>query len=152
MTDIVSPAKRSQMMAGIRGKDTKPEIEIRKQLFALGYRYRLHDSKLPGKPDLILPRFNAVIFFNGCFWHVHDCELFKWPSSHAKFWKKKFSRNKEKDHENNEALKKLGWRILTIWECSYRSSGKKDWSKIKVIAGMVEEWLASTNKTGEIKG
>jgi DNA mismatch endonuclease (patch repair protein) len=152
MADIVDSATRSRMMSGIRSKNTKAEIEIRKRLFAFGFRYRLHDSKLPGKPDIILPRYKAVIFFNGCFWHAHECHLFKWPSSRRTFWKKKLTRNKEKDIENNEALKKLGWRTLIIWECSFRSSGKKDWSKIEGIVSKARRWIDSKSEYKEIKG
>lgn len=151
MADIVDSATRSRMMSGIKGKNTKPEIEIRKRLFALGYRYRLHDTKLPGKPDLILPRLNAIIFINGCFWHAHDCALFKWPSSRRKFWKAKLSRNREKDLENNEALKKLGWRIQIIWECSFRGAGKKRDKEIDRIVNITVKWLKSKKKFNEIK-
>ncbi len=152
MADIVDSSTRSRMMAGIKGKDTKPEIEIRKRLFAHGFRYRLHDTKLPGKPDLILPSYNAIIFINGCFWHAHDCELFKWPSSRKRFWKKKLTRNRGKDIENNEALKELGWRILTIWECSFRGAGKNRKKEIDIIIKKAEKWLNSKNKFREIKG
>ena len=152
MADVVDRATRSRMMAGIRSKNTKAEVEIRKRLFAMGYRYRIHDKRLPGKPDIVLPRYKAVIFIHGCFWHAHDCYLLKWPLSRMEFWKKKLNRNREKDIENNEELKKLGWRILTIWECSYRSCGKKDWSKIEGIVSRAEKWLLSNNNTGEIRG
>jgi DNA mismatch endonuclease (patch repair protein) len=118
-------------MAGIRGKNTKPEIEIRKRLFSLGYRYRLHD---------------------GCFWHAHNCKLFKWPSSRKYFWKTKLTRNREKDKENNKALKKLGWRILTIWECSFRGTGKNKQKEIDVIINKTIRWLNSSKKGSEIKG
>ena len=152
MTDIVDSATRSRIMAGIRGKDTKPEIEIRKKLFVLGYRYRLHDSKLPGKPDLILPKYNTVIFINGCFWHAHDCALFKWPSSRKKFWKTKLTRNREKDCENIESLKKLGWRILIVWECSFRGAGKNREKEICAIIQKTVKWLNSGSRYREIKG
>lgn len=152
MVDVVDSSTRSRMMAGIKGKNTRPEIEIRKRLFALGYRYRLHDTKLPGKPDLILPRYNAVIFINGCFWHAHDCSLFKWPSTRKKFWKKKLTRNREKDIENNVVLKELGWRILTIWECSFRGVGKKREKEIDVIIKKTVKWLSSSKRFLEIRG
>lgn len=125
MTDVVDSATRSRMMSGIRSKNTKAEVEIRKRLFAAGFRYRLHDKKLPGKPDIIFPRYKAVIFIHGCFWHAHDCELFKMPSTRPAFWRKKLKRNREKDEENNSLLKGKGWRIMTIWECSFRGAGKK---------------------------
>ena len=152
MADIVDSSTRSSMMAKVKGKDTKPEIEIRKRLFSLGYRYRLYDIKLPGKPDLVLPKYNAIIFINGCFWHVHDCKLFKWPSSNKRFWKKKLTRNREKDLENNEALKELGWRILVVWECSFRGAGKKREKEIDVIIKKTVKWLSSGKRFLEIKG
>ncbi|HDO25193.1 MAG TPA: DNA mismatch endonuclease Vsr [Nitrospirae bacterium] len=152
MTDIVDSAKRSQMMAGIKSKNTRHELEIRKRLFALGYRYRLHDSRLPGKPDIILPRFNSVIFIHGCFWHVHDCELFKWPSTRVDFWKKKLSGNKKKDRENNEALERLGWRIATVWECSFRGVRKKREKEMDAIVKKVVKWLQSRKNNLEIRG
>ena len=152
MTDIVDSVTRSRMMARIKGKNTKPEIEIRKRMFALGYRYRLHDTKFPGKPDLVLPQYNAIIFFNGCFWHAHDCKLFKWPSTRKEFWTRKLKGNKKKDKENIEALKRLRWRILIIWECAYRSTSKKDWDKIDGIVAKAIKWLNSKSKYREIKG
>ena len=112
------------MMSGIRGKNTRPEITIRKALFAKGYRYRLHDSKLPGKPDLVLRRYNTVIFIHGCFWHGHNCHLFKWPKTRPAFWKKKINRNREKDQEVTTQLKKAGWKIITIWECAIKGKGR----------------------------
>lgn len=146
MADIVDSATRSRMMSGIRSKDTRSEVEIRKKLFRLGFRYRLHNKKLPGKPDIILPKYNAVIFFHGCFWHAHDCHLFKWPSSRVKFWRNKLQRNREKDRENHEALIKLGWNILTIWECSFRGAGINKEKEIEKIIKRVVSWLHSANK------
>lgn len=89
MADVVTPEKRSKMMSGIQGKNTKPELTIRKGLHALGFRYRLHGKTLPGKPDLVFPKYKAVIFIHGCFWHAHHCHLFKWPSTRVDFWQEK---------------------------------------------------------------
>ena len=100
MVDVVSKEKRSKMMSGIRYKDTKPEIIIRKALHAKGFRYSLHNNKLPGKPDIVLPKYNAIIFIHGCFWHQHNCHLFKWPSTRPEFWQNKISGNKERDKQN----------------------------------------------------
>ena len=97
MADIVDKKTRSKMMAGIKGKNTKPEMLIRKALFAKGLRYRLHDKNLPGKPDLVFPKYKAVIFVQGCFWHGHDCHLFKWPTSNKEYWRNKINRNREVD-------------------------------------------------------
>lgn len=120
MTDIVSPAKRSEMMSGIKGKDTKPEIIIRKALHKRGFRFRLHDKRLPGKPDLVLPKYRTVIFVNGCFWHGHECHLFKWPKSNQDFWREKISGTKERDKRKQLELISLGWRVLVVRECDLR--------------------------------
>ena len=108
------------MMAGIRGRNTRPELVIRKALHARGFRYRLHVAGLPGKPDIVLPRFRAVIFVHGCFWHGHDCPLFRLPATRSEFWEAKISRNRERDREVLGALKTTGWRCLTVWECAIR--------------------------------
>jgi DNA mismatch endonuclease (patch repair protein) len=151
MPDIVDKATRSRMMSGIRSKDTKAEVQIRKNLFSLGFRYRLHDSKLPGKPDIIFPRYKAVIFIHGCFWHMHYCELFKMPSSNVAFWQKKLNRNKEKDAENYAALKARGWRIMIIWECAFRGRGKKKYKAFDAIAKKTAKWLHSGKRSTEIR-
>jgi DNA mismatch endonuclease (patch repair protein) len=152
MADIVDATTRSLMMSKIRSKDTKPEIAIRKKLFSLGLRYRLHDSKLAGKPDIILPKYNAVIFFNGCFWHKHDCELFRPPKTRIEFWKKKLNRNVQKDTENRDALLARGWRVLIIWECAIRGAGKKKDTEIDRISDRIVKWLSSNRKEMEIRG
>lgn len=149
MADIVSPAVRSRMMAGIRGKDTRPELLIRKGLFARGLRYRLHDRKLPGKPDLVLPRHKAVIMAHGCFWHAHDCPLFKWPSSNVRFWRKKISRNKEVDRRNHAALERAEWRVLTIWECALKGTHKRPTDEVMDKAA---RWVVSGAASREIRG
>lgn len=118
--DVVTPAVRSRMMRNIRGKNTKPEIIIRKGLHHRGFRYRLHNKLLPGKPDIVLARYHAVIFVNGCFWHGHECNLFKWPKSNSEFWKEKITANKERDKRNMGLLQKKGWRIKTVWECTIK--------------------------------
>jgi len=140
------------MMSLIKGKDTQSELAIRKRLFAHGFRYRLHYKKLPGKPDIVLPRYRAVIFLNGCFWHVHNCDLFKWPATRNDFWKKKLNRNKKLDKINNVAILKLGWRVLTIWECSFRGTGSRKGKTFDAIFGKVTKWLTGKKLTEEIKG
>jgi DNA mismatch endonuclease (patch repair protein) len=152
MADIVDSATRSRMMSGIKGKNTKAEIEIRKKLFSKGFRYKLHEKKLPGKPDIVLPKYNAVILFNGCFWHVHDCNLFKYPSTRKSFWKKKLLGNKIKDSENIENLKKLGWRVLIIWECAFRGPGKNRKKEIDKITHIASKWLHTKSKYREVSG
>ena len=107
-------------MAAIRGTNTKPELFIRHGLHARGFRFRLHDRKLPGRPDLVLPRYRAVIFVNGCFWHGHDCPLFRWPKTREEFWRNKISGNVERDQRNLATLKAAGWRIGIVWECALK--------------------------------
>lgn len=123
MVDIVDKKTRSRMMSGIRGKDTKPEILLRKQLHARGFRFRLHDRKLPGNPDLVLRKYNAVIFVHGCFWHRHEgCRYSTTPATRPEFWAEKFAGNVERDKRNIEALRKTGWRVAVVWECGLRKS------------------------------
>lgn len=122
MVDVVSSKVRSRMMAGIGGKDTKPELALRKGLFALGLRYRLHDRKLPGRPDIVLPRWNAVVFVHGCFWHRHPgCRFATTPSTRTEFWLDKFEKNVARDQRNIVALQTLGWRVLVVWECDIKA-------------------------------
>lgn len=137
------------MMSGIRGKDTKPEILIRKGLFATGFRFRLHSSKLPGKPDIVFPRYKAVILVHGCFWHGHHCLLFKWPSSNSEFWRKKIDRNREVDKAAIKTLSGLGWRVLTIWECAIKGPCRMSHNTIFRKAGT---WLHSGQGNMEIRG
>jgi len=137
------------MMAGIRSKNTRPELVVRKALHSLGFRYRLHDPSLPGKPDLIFPRYKAVILVHGCFWHGHDCHLFKWPASRKEFWKRKITRNQQKDSQNLMALRKNGWRVMTVWECALKSRTRIPFEK---VIGNISAWLESTRKTGRIRG
>lgn len=146
--DIVSPATRSRMMAGIRGANTKTELTLRKALFALGLRYRLHVKGIPGRPDLIFPKYQAAVFVHGCFWHCHDCSLFKWPSSNSEFWRKKLNSNKARDASNAEKLDRMGWRHLVVWECALK--GKKT-SEIALVALQVKNWLESPEHRGEIR-
>lgn len=149
MVDVVSPEKRSAMMAGIKGKDTKPEVAIRKALFSLGFRYRIHDKRLPGRPDLVFPGRKAVIFVEGCFWHGHDCHLFKWPSSRQEFWKDKIGGNKQRDVRVRGELQALGWRHLTVWECSLKGRTRLPFPQ---LIDTIVAWLESTEPAGEIEG
>lgn len=120
MVDIVDQATRSRMMAGIKSKNTKPELIMRKGLFARGLRFRLHMKELPGKPDLVFPKYKIVLFVHGCFWHAHDCHLFKIPSSNQEFWQKKLTGNMERDIVQQEKLRQAGWRVLTVFECELK--------------------------------
>lgn len=149
MADIVSPLVRSRMMAGIRGRNTRPELVLRKALFAKGFRYRIHGNKLPGKPDIVLPKHRSVIFVHGCFWHGHDCSLFKWPGTRADFWKIKIIGNRERDARNVMALLNEGWRVGTVYECALRGPGKFD---VQTIADRCETWLVGRQSRLEIAG
>lgn len=124
--DIYSKQKRSEIMSLISGKNTKPEIVIRKIAHSLGYRFRLHKKDLPGKPDIVFPKYKKVIFVNGCFWHSHkNCKRSKLPTTNAKFWKEKIEGNKKKDKSNYIRLKKLGWDYMVIWQCEIKDSNKE---------------------------
>lgn len=121
-TDVFSKEKRSEVMRAVKGKDTKPEVRLRKALFALGYRYRLNVKDLPGKPDIVFPKHRTVIFVHGCFWHGHNCKRgARTPKSNTEYWREKIARNKRRDKDNAAALKKLGWRVITVWECELKS-------------------------------
>lgn len=120
MADTHSKEVRSKNMSHIRSTNTKPEETVRKYLFSKGLRYRKNVSKLPGCPDIVLPKYKTVIFVNGCFWHKHNCKRFVWPSSNEEYWHKKINRNVERDAENLRTLTEQGWRVLTIWECQLK--------------------------------
>lgn len=137
------------MMAGIRGKHTKPELMIRRGLHALGFRFRLHDRNLPGAPDLLLPRWRAAIFVHGCFWHGHDCHLFRLPGTREEFWRKKIARNRERDTEVEALLERAGWRVMQIWECSIKGPRKIG---VEPVISLVADWLRSGLQHGEIRG
>lgn len=135
MADIVPPAVRSRMMAGIRAKNTKPEMAIRRGLHRLGLRFRLHDKRLPGKPDLVFPKYRAVIFVHGCFWHGHECHGVRIPATRTEFWQQKIERNIERDAAVRTALDQAGWRHLTSWECQIKQRNLE-----AILAGCID-WL-----------
>lgn len=122
MADNHTKEIRSMNMSHIRSKNTKPEEIVRKYLFSKGLRYRKNVRKLPGCPDIVLKKYKAVIFVNGCFWHKHDCGRFVWPSSNAEYWSKKINRNVERDVQNIALLTEQGWRVLIIWECQLKKN------------------------------
>jgi DNA mismatch endonuclease (patch repair protein) len=122
VTDVVDAATRSRMMASIRGKDTTPELFLRRALHAQGFRYRLGGSGLPGKPDLVFVSRRTVVFVHGCFWHKHTCKYFKWPGNNKAFWQVKLDGNFARDNRVKKELIKLGWRVLTVWECELRKT------------------------------
>jgi DNA mismatch endonuclease (patch repair protein) len=123
MADVHDRKTRSFNMSKIRSRDTKPELLVRKFLFARGFRYKLYDKTLPGKPDLVFPKYKAVLFIHGCFWHGHrGCKYFVIPKTRRKWWVEKITRNKQVDKENSRKLKRKGWKVLTIFECKLRST------------------------------
>lgn len=116
---------RSFNMSRIRSKNTKPEDLVRRFLFSKGFRYRKNDKKLPGCPDIVLPKYQTVIFINGCFWHVHEgCRYFVWPSSNTDFWKEKLEGNRRRDRDNFIKLRELGWHVIIIWECELKKDSR----------------------------
>ena len=121
MTDVFTAAKRSEIMRRIRSTDTKPEIRVRKKLHGLGFRYRLHDAKLPGKPDIVMPRHKAVVQIRGCFWHAHECADGRIPRSNTEYWESKLTRNRRRDERNDVELRRMGWRLFVVWECDVKS-------------------------------
>ena len=149
MPDIVDAQTRSRMMAGIRGKDTKPETSVRKALHRRGYRYRLHNPKLPGKPDLAFTSRKAVIMVHGCFWHGHGCNLFKWPSTRELFWRAKINRNRDRDSQIQQALEALGWRVLVVWECALKGRERKPFEE---VVDAISIWLDEGSANAEIQG
>lgn len=135
-------------MSGIRARNTKPEILVRSLLHRRGFRFRLHVRDLPGKPDIVLPRYRAVIFIHGCFWHGHDCPLFKLPRTRQDFWYEKIGRNRANDNKARDALAEAGWRVGTVWECAIRGV-RKD---IDGVANRIAIWLRSEEDFFEERG
>jgi DNA mismatch endonuclease (patch repair protein) len=149
MADVVSQEKRSRMMSGIRSKDTRPELIVRKGLHARGFRFRLHDRKLAGKPDLVLRKHRAVIFVHGCFWHGHTCHLFKQPKSRRHFWAPKIQSNQRRDAQAYEILRNDGWRIAEVWECA--TKGKTRLPEQSLIDSLAH-WLLSDSPYSSVSG
>lgn len=145
MTDVVDASTRSRMMAGIRGKDTRPELLLRRALHGRGLRYRLHGSKLPGRPDLVFPRFRAALFVHGCFWHRHEgCRYATTPATRPDFWQAKFDANVARDIRNQRQLEATEWRVGIVWECTIRKR------EIDATASNVEAWLNSGEQSLEL--
>ena len=137
MTDIVDQQTRSRMMAGIRGKDTGPEMALRRAMHARGFRYKLHAKGLPGRPDLVLPKYRAVVFVHGCFWHRHPfCRYTSVPSTRPEFWQTKFVANAVRDNASRGALLAAGWRVATVWECAARKP-----RQVEMAANLLAAWL-----------
>ncbi|WP_432380538.1 very short patch repair endonuclease [Duganella sp. P38] len=146
MTDIVPPAVRSRMMSGIKGKNSTPEMLIRRLLFAAGYRFRLHRRDLPGTPDVVMPSRKIAIFVHGCFWHAHqECKYAKVPATRTDFWVEKLQSNAARDQQAVEKLGAMGWRVLVVWECATR-----DQDVARTLSGKLQDWIASDAQFGEI--
>ncbi len=144
MTDVHDKKTRSYNMSRIRSKNTKPEIIVRKYLFSQGFRYRLHDKKLPGKPDLVLPKFRTVIFVHGCFWHGHeDCRYFVVPKTNPEWWLRKINRNRELDKKNALELARLGWQVITIFECELKNG--KSTKTLQDVIGRIKQSGSKNN-------
>ncbi|WP_350016227.1 very short patch repair endonuclease [Rhodanobacter sp. IGA1.0] len=126
MADFLTAAERSERMSRIRGQNTKPELLVRKFLHQQGFRYRLHVKELPGRPDLVLPKYGTTVFVDGCFWHGHSCQGGRVPATNTSFWKDKISTNQDRDRRNRRALRRGGWRVIHIWECQLSTKVKRD--------------------------
>ncbi len=136
-------------MAAIRSGNTKPELIVRQALHAMGLRYRLHVTNLPGKPDVVLARHRAVVFVNGCFWHHHNCDLFKWPATRSDFWHAKISRNVANDARAISEVRQSGWRVAVIWECALKGRTKLD---VGQAMQELADWIKSPEETFSIRG
>lgn len=142
MTDTLTPSQRSDCMSRVRGRDTRPELVVRRLVHALGYRFRLHRRDMPGSPDIVLPRFRSVILVHGCFWHRHDdpdCRLARMPKSRIEFWGPKLASNQSRDERVRRALEALGWRVLVIWECEVKDQGKLRREILEFLGGKGDE-------------
>lgn len=147
MADIVDTATRSRMMSGIRGRDTKPEKLIRSLLHRRGFRFRVNHRDLPGKPDIVFPGLRAVVFVHGCFWHGHDCPLFRLPGTRTEFWAAKIGKNRANDLKVGQTLAASGWRIATVWECVLRGRHKDVSGSVDALA----DWLRSDRPSVELR-
>lgn len=148
MVDVVPAHVRSRMMSGIQGKDTKPELIVRRMLFASGYRFRLHRKDLPGSPDIVMPGRRVAIFVHGCFWHLHQgCHYAKMPATRPEFWKAKLEANAARDGRAATKLLEQGWRVLSVWECATR-----DQESLASLQERMRAWIDGGEPVGEIGG
>jgi DNA mismatch endonuclease (patch repair protein) len=152
MADIVNKETRSKMMSAVRGKNTRFETEIRRRLFAQGFRYRLHTKDLPGKPDMVFPKYSAVIFVHGCFWHSHGCARSTIPENRREWWRKKLQDNKERDAKVQAELRNNGLRVLIVWECSVRRTGINREDALDRVCTRAGKFLRSKRNFLEISG
>lgn len=150
MPDVLTSEQRRLNMSRIRGRDTKSEMAIRRGLHARGLRFRLHRKDLPGRPDLVFPRHRAIVFVHGCFWHGHDCPMFRWPQTRKEFWRRKISQNLERDSIALSRLRDQGWRVLTVWECALK--GSRRWSLDQVLQHCEDFVLDTSQELDAIVG
>ena len=150
MVDTVNKGTRSRMMSSVRAKNTKVEWEIRRRLFTMGFRYRLHRGDLPGTPDMVFPKYCSAVFIHGCFWHYHGCHLSSVPETRRSWWKTKLEGNAKRDAAAVSELRNLGWRILTIWECGFRKAGTNRTKALDVISVQAADFLKSDRRLLEI--
>jgi len=149
VADVHDPSTRSRNMAAVKAVNTRPELQIRRAMHASGLRFRLHVRDLPGKPDLVFPRYRAVVFVNGCFWHHHDCHLFRWPATREEFWRAKIDRNVVNDARAELTLLENGWRVATVWECALKGRTRPDFSA--AMLGLAT-WIKGGEKTMTLRG
>lgn len=148
MVDVLTPEQRRLNMSRIRGKDTKPELVLRHGLHAMGLRYRLHRKDLPGRPDLVFPRYRAAVLVHGCFWHGHDCPLFKWPATRREFWQAKIEGNRARDARDLAGLTAAGWRVLVVWECALKGPARHP---ANAALATIASWLHTNEPTGTVR-
>jgi len=148
VADIVSSEKRSRMMSGIKGTETELERAVRRALYAKGFRYRKNVTSLPGRPDIVLRKYNAAIFVNGCFWHAHECASFRWPASRKEFWREKLGNNRKRDQKKLCEIQDIGFRTAIVWGCAL--IGKQSVG-IDTVAEALSQWLVGDEVFLELK-
>ena len=150
MSDVLTPSQRRRVMSRIRGKDTRPEMLIRRGLHGRGLRFRIHSKGMPGTPDIVLPKYRAVVLVNGCFWHGHSCPLFRLPKTRAAFWERKISNNRARDTTTLDDLVRGGWRVMVVWECALKGRHRKE---LADVLNDVETFVRGGEQLfGEIRG
>lgn len=149
MGDVLTPEQRRLNMSRIRGRDTKPEIILRRGLHGVGLRFRLHAPNLPGRPDLVFPKFRAVLLVHGCFWHGHDCPMFKLPGTRTEFWATKIEGNRARDIRTVAALRDSGWRTMVVWECSLKGPARLP---LQQVIAKCAEFITGSQTFSELQG
>jgi DNA mismatch endonuclease (patch repair protein) len=149
MADVLTPEQRRLNMSRIRGKDTKPELVLRRGLHARGLRFRLHRKDLPGRPDMVFSRYRAAVLVHGCFWHGHDCPLFKWPATRREFWQAKIGGNRARDARDLAGLAAAGWRVLVVWECAIKGPARLP---AEALLTEIASWLNTEEGSGTLQG